>query len=105
MISQWLTYWRTISMDAPAESRGGCGHRPLAKREGEASLLASPLFIPACELTPARASQATPAALSVARTLAGVIGDWRRRTPVASKKALAIAAPMHELGGSPDPDE
>jgi hypothetical protein len=43
------------------------------------------------------------AAFSVARTIAGLIGAVRIRTPVASKNAFAIAAPMHVDGGSPEP--
>jgi hypothetical protein len=37
------------------------------------------------------------------RTLAGVSGADRIRTPVASKKAFAIAAPTLVDGRSPDP--
>ena len=43
------------------------------------------------------------AALSVARTRAGVIGASRMRTPVASKNAFAIAAGTGQVGGSPEP--
>src|SRR5262249_11781182 len=46
---------------------------------------------------------ATPAAFSVARTRAGVSGAVRIRTPVASKKAFAIAAGIESLTGSPIP--
>ena len=50
-------------------------------------------------------AQAVPAAFSVARTRAGVIGALRILTPVASKNAFAIAAPMLAVGGSPEPEE
>src|SRR5262245_46656105 len=46
---------------------------------------------------------AAPAALSVARTRAGVIGASRMRSPVASKNALAMAAPVGTSVGSPEP--
>ena len=44
-----------------------------------------------------------PAALSTARTRAGVIGASRMRTPVASKNALATAAGTGDSAGSPEP--
>jgi hypothetical protein len=44
-----------------------------------------------------------PAALSVSRTTGGVIGARRIRTPVASKKALAIAAGVGSWVSSPPP--
>ena len=47
--------------------------------------------------------QATPAAFSVARTFAAVIGASRMRTPVASKNAFATAEPGGTVGGSPAP--
>ena len=50
-----------------------------------------------------RSCYATPAAFSVARTRAGVIGASWRRTPVASKNAFAIAAATGAVGGSPEP--
>src|SRR5262245_43057388 len=45
----------------------------------------------------------TPAALSVARVRAGVIGASRMRTPVASKNAFAIAAGTAAIAASPAP--
>src|SRR4029078_10149281 len=48
--------------------------------------------------------QAAPASFSTCRTVAGFIGAWRMRTPLASKNALAPAPPMPTVGGSPDPD-
>src|SRR5262249_44310864 len=47
---------------------------------------------------------AAPASLRTCRTVAGFIGAWRMRTPVASKNAFATALPMPTLGGSPEPD-
>ena len=44
-----------------------------------------------------------PAAFSVARTRAGVIGASRMRTPVASKNAFATAATVVAIGISPEP--
>src|SRR5215468_4094496 len=44
-----------------------------------------------------------PAALNAERTVSGVIGAWRIRTPVASKIAFAIAEPIAAVGGSPEP--
>ena len=35
--------------------------------------------------------------------LAEFIGDWRMRTPVASKNAFAIAPAIAAVGGSPEP--
>src|SRR6516225_1213426 len=45
----------------------------------------------------------TPAAFRAPRTVAGLIGVWRMRAPVASKKAFAIAPAIAAVGGSPDP--
>src|SRR5581483_892674 len=45
----------------------------------------------------------TPAALSAARTRAGVIGASRIRTPVASKNAFAIAGAIGVVPGSSTP--
>lgn len=36
-------------------------------------------------------------------TRSGVIGNWRRRTPVREKKAFPIAAATGPKGGSPTP--
>ena len=44
-----------------------------------------------------------PAVLSAARTTSGVKGGWRRRTPVASKIALAMAAVPGTEDDSPTP--
>src|SRR5262249_11243575 len=52
---------------------------------------------------PCLAFYALLAAFSTCRTRAGLIGALRMRTPVASKKAFAIAAPTLVVGGSPDP--
>ena len=46
----------------------------------------------------------TPAAFSTWRTRSGDIGAVRMRTPVASKNAFAMAAPIDYSGGSPEPD-
>src|SRR5690242_4200423 len=46
----------------------------------------------------------TPACFKVPRTVAGFIGAWRMRTPVASKNAFATAELTAVVGGSPDPD-
>src|SRR5262245_7834132 len=40
-----------------------------------------------------------------ARTRSGVIGYWRRRTPVASKRAFARAAAVAPITSSPAPVE
>ena len=44
-----------------------------------------------------------PLSSNAARTLSGVNGIWRRRTPVASKIALATAGAVVTVEGSPAP--
>ena len=58
---------------------------------------------PGASLTSPHRRYVSAAALSTARTRAGVIGTWRIRTPVASKNAFAIAAGVGTAGGSPAP--
>src|SRR5438093_3423170 len=45
-----------------------------------------------------------PASFRTWRTVAGFIGAWRMRTPVASKNAFATAELIAVVGGSPEPD-
>src|SRR4029078_2971974 len=72
-------------------------HRAHLQRKREGAPIGTPPHTTGASV--AAGSAHYPAALSAPRTRAGVIGDSRRRTPVASKNAFASATGTGESDG------